>query len=427
MCSDAPPPPDMTPIANAMTALGNQMTALGNRQMEFSERRFQETMPFYQRMVNANLEGQRMAMQMAREAQDDRQPFRALESQMVTEALNQDRAGYRNLMAGRAASDVEQAASTARATAVRNLSRMGINPNAARFADLNNETARATTAQKAGAMTNARLAADQMLDQKRMNAINVGRNLPQTQLSAIGTGSNVGNSNANLFGAQEGTMVRGYQGAMGGLQGALGAQNAIGNMMNQGYANQVAAYNADNAMWGGLGQLAGSAAMMYFSSEDMKKDKQPMSRGEALGAVRNMPVERWTYKEGVEDEGRHVGPYAEDFARQTGVGNGKAINVQDAIGVALGAIKDLVAKVEALSGGSRKAKKMRSGGLVRGPGTGTSDSVKAVNQDTGDPIRLSNGEYVLPADTVRKVGKEALDSLVQETHTPVRKQAIRRS
>jgi hypothetical protein len=50
-----------------------------------------------------------------------------------------------------------------------------------------------------------------------------------------------------------------------------------------------------------------------------------------------------------------------------------------------------------------------------------------VNQDTGDPIRLSNGEYVLPADTVRKVGKEALDSLVQETHTPVRKQAIRRS
>lgn len=426
MCSDAPPPPDMTPIANAMTALGNQMTALGNRQLEFSERRFQETMPFYQRMVNANLEGQRMAMQMAREAQDDRQPFRALENQMVTEALNQDRAGYRNLMAGRAASDVEQAASTARATAVRNLSRMGINPNAARFADLNNEIAFVTAAQKAGAMTNARLTADQMLDQKRMNAINVGRNLPQTQLSAIGTGSNVGNSNAALFGAQDAGMTRGYEGAMRGLSGALGAQSGIANMMNQGYANQLAAYQADNAAWSGLGQMAGTAAMMYFSSEDMKKDKQPMARGEALSAVRGMPVERWTYKEGVEDEGRHVGPYAEDFSRQTGMGNGRAIHVQDAIGVALGAIKDLDAKVEAL-GKSKPAKKMKSGGLVRGPGTGTSDSVKAVNQDSGDPIRLSNGEYVLPADTVRKVGKEALDQLVNETHTPVRKQAIRRS
>lgn len=425
MCSDAPPPPDMTPIANAMTQLGNQMSALGNRQLEFSERRFQETMPFYQRMVNANLEGQRMAMQMARESQQDRQGFRALENQMVNEALNQDRGGYRNLMAGRAASDVEQAATTARATAVRNLSRMGINPNAARFADLNNEIALATTAQKAGAMTNARLAADQMLDQKRMNAINVGRNLPQTQLAAIGTGSNVGNSNANLFGAQDNTMFRGYQGAMGGLQGALGAQSAIGNMMNQGYQNQLAAYNADNSAWSGLGQLAGSA-MMYFSSEDMKKDKQPIARGEALSAVRGMPVERWTYKEGVEDEGRHVGPYAEDFSRQTGMGNGKAINVQDAIGVAFGAIKDLDAKVEAL-GKSKPAKKMKNGGMVRGPGTGTSDSVKAINQDSGDPIRLSNGEYVLPADTVRKVGKEALDQLVEDTHTPVRKQAIRRS
>lgn len=426
MCSDAPPPPDMTPIANAMTALGNQMTALGNRQMEFSERRFQETMPFYQRMVNANLEGQKMAMQMAREAQDDRQPFRALESQMVTEALNQDRAGYRNLMAGRAASDVEQAASTARATAVRNLSRMGINPNAARFADLNNEIALATSAQKAGAMTNARLSADAMLDQKRMNAINVGRNLPQTQLSAIGTGSSVGNSNAALFGAQDAGMTRGYEGAMRGLSGALGAQSGIGNLMNQGYANQVAAYQADNAAWGGLGQLAGTAAMMYFSSEDMKKDKQPLSRGEALSAVKGMPVERWTYKEGVEDGGRHIGPYAEDFSRQTGMGSGKAINVQDAIGVALGAIKDLDAKVEAL-GKSRPAKKMRNGGMVRGPGTGTSDDVKAMNKDSGDPIMLSNGEYVLPADTVRKVGKQALDELVDQTHTPVRKQAIRRS
>jgi hypothetical protein len=157
----------------------------------------------------------------------------------------------------------------------------------------------------------------------------------------------------------------------------------------------------------------------------MKKDKEPIARGEALNAVRSMPIERWTYKSGISDEGRHVGPYAEDFSRQTGTGNGKAINVQDAIGVALGAIKDLDARIEALS---RKgsSKKMRGGGIVRGPGTGTSDSVKAVNTDTNDPIRLSNGEYVLPADTVRKIGKKTLDELVDQTHVPVRKQAIRR-
>ena len=50
-------------------------------------------------------------------------------------------------------------------------------------------------------------------------------------------------------------------------------------------------------------------------------------------------------------------------------------------------------------------------GFVSGKGTGTSDSIKA---------RLSNGEYVLPADTVKAVGVEALDSLRAATHSPVK-------
>jgi hypothetical protein len=57
-------------------------------------------------------------------------------------------------------------------------------------------------------------------------------------------------------------------------------------------------------------------------------------------------------------------------------------------------------------------RKMRSGGAVHGPGTGTSDSI---------PALLSNGEYVLPADTVAHVGRPALDALRSLTHTPVQK------
>lgn len=49
------------------------------------------------------------------------------------------------------------------------------------------------------------------------------------------------------------------------------------------------------------------------------------------------------------------------------------------------------------------------GGAVRGTGTGTSDSI---------PARLSRGEYVLPADTVRHVGVGKLDALRSATHTP---------
>lgn len=67
-----------------------------------------------------------------------------------------------------------------------------------------------------------------------------------------------------------------------------------------------------------------------------------------------------------------------------------------------------------------KAVKLRGGGPVHGPGTGTSDSVPAVGPG-GRPFLLSNNEYVLPADTVQAVGGVAvLDALRDATHTPVR-------
>jgi hypothetical protein len=45
------------------------------------------------------------------------------------------------------------------------------------------------------------------------------------------------------------------------------------------------------------------------------------------------------------------------------------------------------------------------GGKVEGPGTGTSDSV---------PIRVSTGEYVIPANVVRMKGKEFFDSMLEK-------------
>jgi len=52
--------------------------------------------------------------------------------------------------------------------------------------------------------------------------------------------------------------------------------------------------------------------------------------------------------------------------------------------------------------------KCAAGGKVTGPGTSRSDSI---------PARLSNGEYVLPADTAKKVGYGNLDALKARTHT----------
>lgn len=62
----------------------------------------------------------------------------------------------------------------------------------------------------------------------------------------------------------------------------------------------------------------------------------------------------------------------------------------------------------------RRMLALANGGHVRGPGSGTSDSI---------PARLSDGEFVLPADTVRKVGVKSLRDLVDMTHKPSGKPA----
>lgn len=69
----------------------------------------------------------------------------------------------------------------------------------------------------------------------------------------------------------------------------------------------------------------------------------------------------------------------------------------------------LSAAAKRLVGSSRSIPMFRDGGLVRGPGTPTSDSVDA---------KLSRDEFVLPADTVRSVGIKSLRDLVAATHRP---------
>jgi len=73
-------------------------------------------------------------------------------------------------------------------------------------------------------------------------------------------------------------------------------------------------------------------------------------------------------------------------------------------------LQAMIPQMEAM-GFKQQPQYLANGGMVRGAGTGTSDSV---------PARLSHGEYVLPADTVRAVGVGALDAMREATHKPVK-------
>lgn len=62
-------------------------------------------------------------------------------------------------------------------------------------------------------------------------------------------------------------------------------------------------------------------------------------------------------------------------------------------------------------------------GLIRGAGTGTSDSILTYLANRGQFIRTSNGEYIIKKDTVDKVGVPFLDKLNQNPEVATKLQA----
>ncbi|MGL4859833.1 MAG: tail fiber domain-containing protein [Enterobacteriaceae bacterium] len=89
----------------------------------------------------------------------------------------------------------------------------------------------------------------------------------------------------------------------------------------------------------------GAALFAAFSSKKLKEDKKPV-QGSALKAIRRLPVESWKYRDGIADGKRHIGPYAEDFQKVTGRGDGTTIPVVDAIGLTMKAIQELDKRVD---------------------------------------------------------------------------------
>jgi hypothetical protein len=425
----APKPPDYGPLMEMQKELGNRYLDQADRQFALEQERYAELSPYAKQIMQSQIEGQNLAMQQAREAFDfQTNTLRPMQHQFIDDARNFNTEAKREELAGQAGGDTEQALAIQRSAAMRQLERMGVNPNSGRFAALMSDSGLGAARMRAGAMNNARTAARQEGHDRLMKAYGVASGNAAYGLNAL-QGANASGANATVSMGAADRVAQGYTNAgMQGLQGYGGTLSATGNLMNQDYQNRMYGYNADNQMWGGIGQLGGMA-MGYFSSEKMKTDNAPVDEDAVLQKVKALPVEEWRYNSGTQ---RHVGPYAEDVQKRFGndvAPGGQMIDAVSMNGINLAATKALAKKVDRLEQ-LMKPRAMAAGGMVRGPGTGTSDEIPAVNQDTGQPIRLSNGEYVLPAATVRQIGVEQLDRIVTKTNgkPPVhRKTAIRRN
>jgi hypothetical protein len=159
--------------------------------------------------------------------------------------------------------------------------------------------------------------------------------------------------------------------ALNAGQGARQSASAPGEMMGRGFQGAV---NANNSAIGGYG-TAGNIYGQEFNA-----------RMQGYNAQQQANADMWS----------GIGKFG---------------------GMAFG--KFLMADGGAVPRGLRLADGEHVGaGPVSGPGGPVDDKI---------PAMLSNGEYVLPADTVKKSGKGKLDKLVKDTHTPAAVQRKRKA
>lgn len=277
--------------------------------------------------------------------------YKPIEDDFIKEATNYATEERQSEAAAEARADVQTAAANNRAATERANASMGVTPGSGRFAGVQAASDLGTTLAEAGAANTSRQAVRDKGLALKADVVNLGKGLPAQ--AAAGAGGSVAASGTALGGAQ-GTnsqalaastiMNAGYGGAMQGYAGQASTLNQQYGLQLEGWKTQQE-LKAKNAA--GIGSFLGGVGGLIFSDEELKENKEEIGEGEALDALNSMPVEEWDYKEGVADEGHHVGTYAQDFQRATGKGDGQTIPVQDAIGITMKAVQDLDKKLDA--------------------------------------------------------------------------------
>lgn len=353
--SSAPQADPMIGIAAMKTAqTGADFLDLMTEQYGIYNQRQEKVDALTAQVTESQLTAQNQANQWAAEDRDRyTNTFQPLQDAYIEKTSNWDSSENLAKAASEAKADVANATAQAAQTRQRQMTAMGVNPASGRYAGTERAADTASALASAGAQNNARTQRQTQALGLQASAIDMGNGLSASATSNLGLGVNTGNSVVGNNINNQQSWNSGNQLLYSGYSTAMKGYSTQAEILNNLYANQISAYSAQNAansssglgsILGGVGQIAG---MFMPSDENIKTDKVP-AKG-SLDAVKSMPIQEWTYKPGEGDGGRHIGTYAQDFQRATGKGDGKSIPVIDAIGVTMGAVKELSDKVDSLA------------------------------------------------------------------------------
>lgn len=226
------------------------------------------------------------------------------------------------------------------------------------------------------------------------------------------------NPNSNRFAAINAQLAQGQAADSAGV-----ATNARTNAEQLGYARKIDAASlgrnlASNASTAyGIATSAGNSANASGSNA-MDSAAAP---GAAMGAAYG------SYSTQLGNAGSSYTNAGNLYARGYGIASERASQADSALSGIIGmGIKGGLGYAMGGAGGAASALtgikfadggKVHTGkGAVSGPGGPVDDKI---------PAMLSDGEYVIPADTVKAIGKDKLDKLVAKTHTPAKVQRRR--
>lgn len=352
---DAPgPDPNVGLAAQANAATSREMAGVAREQLAWNKEMYEQNAPLMQEAANLQIQSARdNADRAASQWERYKSIFAPVEETMAREAMEFGSEGDQQAAAQAAGADVRTAFEGQRGQAERELRRMGINAGSPAAMAALAEGGSREAAAVAGAMNNARRSSRLQGIALRQGVSQFGRNMPSTGIAADSLALSGGQAATGTLGQQAAIRNQGTNVALNAYQGAQQGFNAQGQLgLGITEANQRAQATNFNQTWqniGGIGMLAGLA----FSSKALKEDMRKVAAEGVLKKVRELPIEEWKYKKGVADEGRHIGPYAEDVHKRFGdvaAPGGRMINLISMNGIAIAAIKALADKVDRLAG-----------------------------------------------------------------------------
>lgn len=268
---DAPAPPDYGPLAAASEASAKYAYELGKDQLAWAKEQWASNKDVADVVIDAALG--RLDKEDANAAEDRARYeaiFQPLEEQLAQDAQDFATPTRIEKEAGKAEADVAQQFEGARRAAQEKLEGFGIDPSQTRSQALDYQSRVAEAAAQASAGNQARDRVETQGRALRSEAINVGRGYPGQIAQSYGTAINSGNQGVNTGLATTGSGAA-TMGSAPQWQG-LG-NNAIGtwgNVLNQGYQNQLDAWKAENSASSGLGSalgLVGGLATKFLGFE----------------------------------------------------------------------------------------------------------------------------------------------------------------